>query len=457
MKAQIEAEINTPQYVSVTTDLWTGCHQRRYMSLTAHYVGTNWELQHRCLQTREVSSSHDAENLSKELHDAFEEWGIAEVFTATTDNGRNIRNAIVNELNLSHLGCVGHTLQLSIGKALQLLPVAKVLGKVRKLVAHFHKSTKATYALREKQVRLDLPQHQLVQECETRWGSTFMMLSRVQEQQPALCATLMESKDKVSRCLLPDGMEWNLIEELLGILKPFHDATTVMSGSKYPTFSLLAPLLYKLLDITLKVRDDSSNLKAIKKAIATDLQERYRPVSIKRAINIAAFLDPRFKDLDPFVKKEVREDVIEDVKMELLQFPSTSDNTDQDAETEAEPTEPASKKKRGALSYLFADVFEEKAEKKQTGMEAIQLELQRYQGEECIDIDEKPLLWWKSREAQYPTMVKLVRQYFSIPATSVRSEELFSTAGNVLTENRNRLLPENVDRLVFLHENLSLD
>ena len=68
---------------------------------------------------------------------------------------------------------------------------------------------------------------------------------------------------------------------------------------------------------------------------------------------------------------------------------------------------------------------------------------------ECTEIDEKPLMWWKMRQDQYPLMVNLARRYFSIPATSVRSEEIFSVARNVLSEKRNRLLPENVDKLVF--------
>ena len=51
-------------------------------------------------------------------------------------------------------------------------------------------------------------------------------------------------------------------------------------------------------------------------------------------------------------------------------------------------------------------------------------------------------------------MSTLAKQYFCIPATSVRSEEIFSVAGNILNEKRNRLLSENVDKLVFLHENL---
>ena len=53
-------------------------------------------------------------------------------------------------------------------------------------------------------------------------------------------------------------------------------------------------------------------------------------------------------------------------------------------------------------------------------------------------------------------MSTLAKRYFCIPATNVRSEETFSVTGNVLSEKRNRLLPENVDKFVFLHDNLHL-
>ena len=285
------------------------------------------------------------------------------VLIVTTDNEANIRKAIVDEMSLSHLGCIGHTLQLCIGKALQLPPVARVLGRVRKLVDHFHKSTKATYELREKQKRLELPDHELVQECKTSWGSTYMMLQRVQEQQPALCAILMESTDRANRFLLPDNPKWTLIEELIIILKPFHEATTMMSGSKYPTSSLLAPLLYKLLDVTLKVgNDDSNHMRLIKQVIATDLQTRYRSQSVTEMINTAAFLDPRFKDLDPFIPQENHDDIIEDVKRELFQVSANlSDDTDKEIEssesTDATTEEPPAKKKRGAICSFFADMY----------------------------------------------------------------------------------------------------
>ena len=42
------------------------------------------------------------------------------VYGFTTHNGQNVANAGVDHLNYPHLGCIGHTIQLSMGKALSL-------------------------------------------------------------------------------------------------------------------------------------------------------------------------------------------------------------------------------------------------------------------------------------------------------------------------------------------------
>ena len=48
----------------------------------------------------------------------------------------------------------------------------------------------------------------------------------------------------------------------------------------------------------------------------------------------------------------------------------------------------------------------------------------------------------------------MAQKYLGVVATSVPSERLFSTAGNVVTAKRSTLEPENVEKLVFLHDNL---
>ena len=56
------------------------------------------------------------------------------------------------------------------------------------------------------------------------------MLQRVKDLQSALCAVLMENKEKHILSLFPDGNEWDLLEELVSILQPFEEATKAMVG-----------------------------------------------------------------------------------------------------------------------------------------------------------------------------------------------------------------------------------
>ena len=452
---------------SLTTDMWTGCHSRSYMAVTAHIVSDDWEMKSFCLVTREVTSAHTADNIAAELSAIIAEWKLdTQVIGITTDNARNVKNA-VDSLEFTHFGCIGHTLQLSINRGLQLGFVSRVLGHVRKLVEHFHKSTKATYALRQKQKLLGVAEHTLVQQCETRWSSTFAMLERVVEQQQALCAVLLDSQDRVVRSLLPDGAEWSVIEELMVILKPFALATMVLSGSSYGTISIVSPLIHKFCSNRDRKEDDGENLKQIKVAIQSDLKERYVGDTAK-LLQEAAFLDPRFKQLN-FLSDDERRDTIERTKVKMLL--AASDKSLSCEFSEAEPhqscsevehrqfcestgAQPPKKKKKTALNILFNDDDNDiPTGQSLTNREKVETELLWYSHEETLDLECDPLEWWKVKSATYPNLSAQVQRMWSLPASSVRSEEIFSTAGNILTLKRNRLLPEHVNMLVFLHAN----
>ena len=64
------------------------------------------------------------------------------------------------------------------------------------------------------------------------------------------------------------------------------------------------------------------------------------------------------------------------------------------------------------------------------------------------------LSWWKHNHSRYPFLVQLVPKYFLVPGVSVPSERRFSHAGHTVNDRRACLLPENVNILVFLAENL---
>ena len=72
------------------------------------------------------------------------------------------------------------------------------------------------------------------------------------------------------------------------------------------------------------------------------------------------------------------------------------------------------------------------------------------------------LKFWKDYETKADgnkvkkALSKLARKVLTPPPTSTDVERLFSTAANILTEKRNRLLPVNVEKLLFLKSNMEL-
>ena len=71
-------------------------------------------------------------------------------------------------------------------------------------------------------------------------------------------------------------------------------------------------------------------------------------------------------------------------------------------------------------------------------------------------MEANPLVWWKKYDVNFPNLSQVARRYLAIPATTAPVERLFSVTGQVVTVKRNRLCPETVTLLVFLHETLPL-
>ena len=65
--------------------------------------------------------------------------------------------------------------------------------------------------------------------------------------------------------------------------------------------------------------------------------------------------------------------------------------------------------------------------------------------------------WWKENCHRFPHLSKLAAEILNIPATSTASERTFSKAGLTVSSLRSCLKPKNVDALVFLNKNWTLN
>ena len=62
----------------------------------------------------------------------------------------------------------------------------------------------------------------------------------------------------------------------------------------------------------------------------------------------------------------------------------------------------------------------------------------------------KLISWWQERKEEYPYLFKAVRAMLCTPATSVPCERIFSEAGYISCAKRSKILPENLDKYLFI-------
>jgi len=82
------------------------------------------------------------------------------------------------------------------------------------------------------------------------------------------------------------------------------------------------------------------------------------------------------------------------------------------------------------------------------------LEIKSYINSGVISFKDDPIEYWQLQSNQFLKQIAL--KHLSIVGTSVPSERLFSKAGIIMTETRNRLLEKRLSKLLFL-SSLELD
>ncbi|XP_063999070.1 E3 SUMO-protein ligase ZBED1 [Pogoniulus pusillus] len=463
-------ELTEVLWCGVSTDLWRSENQNRsYVTIAVHFLSSVpancLTVNSRCLKTFEVPEDNTAETITRVLYETFIEWGInTKVFGTTTDYSKDIVKAC-SLLDIPvQMPCLGHTFNAGIQQAFQLPKLCSLLARCRKLVEYFQQSTVAMYMLSEKQKQQNILHCMLISDRVSWWGSTLAMLQRLKEQQFVIAAVLVE--DSNNHHLMLEASEWNTIEGLVELLQPFKQVAEMMSASKYPTISMVKPLLHMLLNTTLNIKEnDLKEISMAKEVIAKELSTTYQHApEIDMFLNVATFLDPRYKKLpflSAFERQQVENRVVEEAKSLLEKVKENTFRTEEKFFTVSE--EPPVKKiiisstppPTSVINNMLAEIFCQTGgvEDQEEWHAQIVEELSNFKSQKVLGLNEDPLKWWSDRLALFPVLPKVLQKYWCIMATRVFPERLFGSSANVVSAKRNRLAPAHVDEQIFLYEN----
>ena len=198
--------------VALTTDEWTSLSTASYVTATAHWINEDWEILNSVLQTKELKVSHTAENVGQCPAEILCVYGLKEsVICVTTDNATNYINAVEKHLEMVNIPCVAHTINLAVRKGLAVRGIEIPIARLKVAAAHFSKSSADSYLLQQKQELLGLKAEKLINDCPTRWNSTYDMVCRASAQQAAVSAVIFDKK--LSRMELSMS-EWSIMEKV---------------------------------------------------------------------------------------------------------------------------------------------------------------------------------------------------------------------------------------------------
>lgn len=288
----LKVKLSTVPWFGVTTDMWT--HEQTnvsYITVTAHFIDSDWRLQGCILATRATDEKHTADCVRVNVGAVLEEFGAARrqnVFV--TDNAANMKAAF---RMYSWLGCACHNLNLVLTHTFQDKSTNDPDDGVPAEITQIMATCKDLVTL-AKRTRLNSQLETTLKQCIcTRWNSTLATLKSVSSNLVGL--KVLSTEPNANRNLLRLLAEINeqLLADVIKVLDPFDVATKHLSTDTNPSLNVVVPTKRRLEQHLKPLATDSVVIGQIKRLL-TDNLERYFPLTPLHYA--AALLDPRSKN-----------------------------------------------------------------------------------------------------------------------------------------------------------------
>ena len=450
--------------VGFTTDMWTSCAGHPCMSLTCHFIDKDWELHRWTPYVSPFPARHTGKNMALGLDAMLEELeldsSLWELFVVN-DNASNIKLGIKLTKHLKQYLCCIHTLELGVKDTFKkVVGMTSVLTKTKAIGKFTHQSTVASDELRREASKENIPFRKVANPPNTRWSGCHENLKSVLHLKKPL-QNLAASNENWAKHALTAG-EWKLVEGAVVLLQTVKDTIKVWETEKEPTMHRVVERIYSMhiiIDDFIRNPMNSRFGVGFARELKKQIEVRFPNKGTENKLNrLANYLAPQFKGIhleDLNILDETKVDVEAEVdKMRNDdQENEVHDNPEEIVEDDnTEPVSPTSKlrHKMQARQQLMRVQLHQNFV-----TPPIKREMIRYESFSIPPKDINILKWWKDHEIILPLLSKLAKMVLTVPASSSKSERIFSTGGNFVSKKRNKLAPKKVEDLIIIKENKS--
>nr|XP_054607366.1 zinc finger BED domain-containing protein 4-like [Nothobranchius furzeri] len=274
------------------------------------------------------------------------------------------------------------------------------------------------------------------------------MIERMMEQKRAITAY---SSDH-GHFLCPTPNEWDLAGKLVETLKPLEEVTLELSKAD-SSASCILPSIGVLKSVLQAEGPHTAGIQTARKAMLQSLEDRFINLNQTKEVVLACLLDPRYKH------RPLNQETLSQAKSRLQEEMQSQTSEETKLATITEEEKDPKRRRVGTESivdFLFENMLAASISEEEESDDVL-VELERYMREAVIDRKRScPLEWWRNNSSHFKRLAKFAQKYLRCPPSSVPSERVFSTVGNIYDDKRRSLKGDNAEKLCFLHYNLPL-
>lgn len=508
VRADVAKLLSSAVHVAVTVDLWSSRASMAFAGVTVHAIPPDMQPRMAVLACKHFPGRHTGEAICTELCTLFEDMGISrKIVRILTDNGSNIVKAFKlplfeleseatndddgdgdcdvlraaaaksfdgdfeddnygDEDNLSGLAfdrasCAAHTLQLVIKCGFKAdTRVQTLLSKVSRLCSAVRKSVNNTETvLRETNL------HFLSMKA-TRWNSQYIMIerfTRILRESPEILAEL---NCKVAKEIRFTTNDIRNLQDLVELLDCFNHASKILQSETSSGGALVPTLCVLWLHLS-EQKDRNRFTSKMCMAMMPRMVECFGACVSDSKWLTCSVLDPRFRmafcrpydGFITFTAAEVRKTVFVECKKAYAEYHLQGDAGEHDRDVQRLTGTATGKEQTTSFfsSVLLTGQQDDVLRASDSENAKLFAQFNSYVSGAVIDEDADIFKFIRERAmTDCPRLIPAWRKFLCIPATSAPIECVFSTAGDIVTQDRCSLLGDVVEDLVFIKRNIRL-
>jgi hypothetical protein len=494
--------------VCLTSDIWSGNAKEDYLSVVAHFINSDWQMEKRVLGLRLIDESHSGQNIADRVASVLDDFGVSEkVFAVTLDNASSNASAmhhlrpllskylgfdvpVVSSLSFDegsevhsmflHQRCACHIINLIVKEA--LTDLKPLIETFRTAISWMNSSNQRIAAYKSYCLVTNVRPRKFQLDMEVRWNSTYLMLKHLFPHKSTFTTFIHGHYPRTENGqLLLNDRHWDVAEKVLKFLDLFHDATVSLSGVYYPTSPLMIHYLVKIAK-HLETYANDAHIRSVVQPMIDKYNKYWRDIPL--LYSFAFILDPRAK-----IKGFTR-------ALRHLGHATSTDYSNYLVTTRARLTDVYNKyeqkyggvrlrrpdppnpsgKKRSVWDEIYDDgddgynvggkqpLAPNLSLSRDTSASALlsavtssasTSELVSYLDCDTVNQlndDFNILNWWHEHKLTYPVLSIMAKDILTVPVSTISSESTFSMTGRIIEERRRSLRPEMVEMLTCIKD-----